>query len=102
MQGWQLPGAGATGAVDEAVRVGPERRRRSVPVDVGGVVIGGGRPVVVQSMTNTETADVEATVRQIVELADAGSELGRITVNHDEAARAVPRIVERVRAMGYA
>ena len=101
MQGWQLPGAGATGAVDEAVRVGPERRRRSVPVDVGGVVIGGGRPVVVQSMTNTETADVEATVRQIVELADAGSELVRITVNHDEAARAVPRIVERVRAMGY-
>ncbi|NLG69161.1 MAG: flavodoxin-dependent (E)-4-hydroxy-3-methylbut-2-enyl-diphosphate synthase [Firmicutes bacterium] len=78
------------------------QRRRSVPVDVGGVVIGGGPPVVVQAMTNTETADVEATVRQIVELADAGSELVRITVNHDEAARAVPRIVERVRALGYA
>ena len=101
MQGSQLSAAGVTGAVDGAVRVGPVQRRRSVPVDVGGVVIGGGRPVVVQAMTNTETADVEATVRQIVELADAGSELVRITVNHDEAARAVPRIVERVRAMGY-
>ena len=101
MQGSQLPAAGVTGAVDGAVRVGPVQRRRSVPVDVGGVVIGGGHPVVVQAMTNTETADVEATVRQIVELADAGSELVRITVNHDEAARAVPRIVERVRAMGY-
>ena len=76
------------------------RRRHSVAVRVGSVWIGGGHPVAVQSMTNTDTADVEATARQILELAEAGSELVRITVNHDEAARAVPRIVERVRAAG--
>lgn len=95
------PSASAMEAQGDPAFVGPAPRRRTVPVDVGGVVIGGGRPVVVQSMTNTETADVEATVRQIAELADAGSELVRITVNHDEAARAVPRIVERLRSMGY-
>ncbi|HEY8486472.1 MAG TPA: flavodoxin-dependent (E)-4-hydroxy-3-methylbut-2-enyl-diphosphate synthase [Limnochordales bacterium] len=76
------------------------RRRHSVAVRVGSVWIGGGHPVAVQSMTNTDTADVEATARQILELAEAGSELVRITVNHDEAARAVPRIVERVRRQG--
>ncbi|WP_404980619.1 flavodoxin-dependent (E)-4-hydroxy-3-methylbut-2-enyl-diphosphate synthase [Carboxydichorda subterranea] len=63
--------------------------------------MGGGHPVVVQSMTNTETADVEATARQVMELAEAGSELVRVTVNHEEAARAVPHIVEKVREAGY-
>ncbi|HEY8450331.1 MAG TPA: flavodoxin-dependent (E)-4-hydroxy-3-methylbut-2-enyl-diphosphate synthase [Bacillota bacterium] len=82
------------------IPIGPEPRRRSVAVRVGNVVIGGDHPIAVQAMTNTETADVEATARQIVHLAEAGSELVRITVNHEEAAAAVPRIVERVRARG--
>lgn len=77
-------------------------RRESVAVRVGGVQVGGQAPVVVQSMTNTDTVDVPATVRQIQELADAGSELVRITVNVKEAAAAVPRIVEQIRANGYA
>lgn len=76
------------------------RRRRSVAVRVGPVTLGGGAPVAVQSMTNTDTADVEATVRQVRQLAEAGSELVRITVNTEEAARAVPRIVDRLRAAG--
>jgi (E)-4-hydroxy-3-methylbut-2-enyl-diphosphate synthase len=76
-------------------------RRETVGVNVGGVQVGGGGPVVVQSMTNTDTADTEATVRQIRELADAGSELVRITVNHEAAAAAVPDIVARLRAEGY-
>jgi len=69
------------------------QRRRTVTVDVGGVPVGSGHPVVVQSMTNTDTADVEATVRQVAALAAAGSELVRVTVNNDEAAQAVPEIV---------
>jgi len=77
----------------------PERRR-SVPVRVGHVVIGGDAPVVVQSMTNTDTADVESTFRQVRELARAGSEIVRVTVNTDEAAAAVPRIVARLGAAG--
>ena len=79
---------------------GPAPRRRSVPVDVGGVTVGGAAPVVVQSMTNTDTADVESTVRQVAALARAGSELVRITVDRDEAAAAVPHIRDRLRAMG--
>ncbi|MDR7391074.1 MAG: flavodoxin-dependent (E)-4-hydroxy-3-methylbut-2-enyl-diphosphate synthase [Armatimonadota bacterium] len=75
-------------------------RRRSVAVRVGPVTLGGGAPVAVQSMTNTDTADVEATVRQVRQLAEAGSELVRITVNTEDAARAVPRIVDRLRAAG--
>lgn len=75
------------------------KRRDSIQVAVGGVPVGGGGPIVVQSMTNTDTADVEGTVRQIAELHRAGSELVRITVNHDEAARAVPRIREKLLAM---
>jgi (E)-4-hydroxy-3-methylbut-2-enyl-diphosphate synthase len=67
---------------------------------VGGVVIGGGAPVVVQSMTNTDTADVAATTRQVAELARAGSELARVTVNTVEAAAAVPRIRERLDMQG--
>ncbi len=70
-------------------------RRQSVGVSVGDVRVGGGAPVVVQSMTNTDTADAEATARQIVSLARAGSELVRITVNTPEAARCVPEIIKR-------
>jgi (E)-4-hydroxy-3-methylbut-2-enyl-diphosphate synthase len=75
-------------------------RRKTVPVDVGGVTIGGSAPVVVQSMTNTDTADVASTVEQVMLLADAGSELVRVTVNNDRAAQAVPEIVRRVRDRG--
>ncbi len=76
-------------------------RRETVSVDVAGVAIGGGAPVVVQSMTNTDTADVHSTVDQIRLLADAGSQLVRVTVNNDEAAQAVPEIVSRLRGDGY-
>ena len=76
------------------------KRHPTVPVVVGHVTIGGDAPVVVQSMTNTDTADVEATVAQVAELARAGSELVRITVNNEAAARAVPAIRERLDAMG--
>jgi len=75
-------------------------RRRSVEVKVGGVAVGGTAPVVVQSMTNTDTADSASTVNQITALAQAGSELVRVTVNTDEAARAVPRIVDTLRTFG--
>ncbi len=78
----------------------PQARRQSVPVDVGGVTVGGGAPVVVQSMTNTDTADVNATVGQVVALARAGSEIVRITVDRDEAAAAVPHIKERLLLQG--
>lgn len=76
----------------------PAPRRKSVQVNVGGVMVGGGAPIVVQSMTNTDTADIEATVKQIAELHRAGSELVRITVDKDEAAAAVPYIVEKLAA----
>src|SRR5499433_4515709 len=72
-------------------------RRPSIPVNVGGVWIGGTHPIAVQSMTNTDTADVAATVKQAEALALAGSELVRITVNTREAARAVYEIVARLR-----
>ena len=75
-------------------------RRASVGVDVAGVTIGGASPIVVQSMTNTDTADVVATTRQVAELWRAGSELVRLTVNTPEAAAAVPRIRERLDMMG--
>ena len=81
-------------------RFGLKPRRLTVPVDVGGVLVGGGAPVVVQSMTNTDTADVDGTVRQVAALARAGSELVRITVDRDEAAAAVPRIKERLLRIG--
>jgi len=74
----------------------PMARRKTVPVAVGRVTVGGGAPVVVQSMTNTDTADVEATARQVAALARAGSEIVRITVDRDEAAAAVPHIKERL------
>lgn len=69
-----------------------KERRNSIPVDIGGVILGGNAPVVVQSMTNTDTADVAATVEQVTQLARAGSELVRITVNNEDAAKAVPHI----------
>jgi (E)-4-hydroxy-3-methylbut-2-enyl-diphosphate synthase len=75
-------------------------RRRTVPVSVGGVVIGGCAPIVVQSMTNTDTADVDATVAQVAALARAGSELVRVTVDRDEAAAAVPHIRDQLNARG--
>ena len=65
------------------------KRHETHVVDVGGVSVGGGNPIVVQSMTDTDTADIEATVSQVKLLADAGSELVRITVNNDAAAKAV-------------
>ena len=75
-------------------------RKPTVPVDIGGVRIGGGAPVVVQSMTNTDTADIEGTARQTADLARAGSELVSITVDRDEAAKAVPHIRDRLAQMG--
>jgi (E)-4-hydroxy-3-methylbut-2-enyl-diphosphate synthase len=75
-------------------------RRTSTSVDVGGVSIGSAHPIVVQSMTNTDTADADATAIQVAQLAHAGSELVRVTVNNDEAARAVPRIREKLDRLG--
>jgi (E)-4-hydroxy-3-methylbut-2-enyl-diphosphate synthase len=77
-------------------------RRRSTAVDVGGVIVGGGHPIVVQSMTNTDTADADATAIQVAQLAHAGSELVRITVNTEAAAATVPEIVRKVRGLGAA
>src|SRR5437899_12917618 len=71
-------------------------RRRTVTASVGGVPVGSAHPIVVQSMTNTDTADVDGTVAQVRALHQAGSELVRVTVNNDDAARAVPDIVAQV------
>ncbi len=76
------------------------KRRETVTVNVGGVRVGSRHPIVVQSMTNTDTADAAATARQVEELAAAGSELVRITVNTEAAARAVPEIIQRLRDAG--
>ncbi len=76
-----------------------QARHKTVAVEVGGVMVGGGAPIVVQSMTNTDTADAEGTARQVAALARAGSELVRITVDRPEAADAVPRIKERLAQM---
>ena len=76
-------------------------RRKSVNVNIGGVIIGSGAPVVVQSMTNTDTADVESSVQQIAALSRAGSEMVRVTVNNDEAAQAVPAIVAGLAQKGW-
>ena len=78
----------------------PLERRQSIPVNVGHVKVGGGAPVVVQSMTNTDTADVDGTTAQVAALARAGSEIVRITVDRDEAAAAVPHIKEKLLKMG--
>jgi (E)-4-hydroxy-3-methylbut-2-enyl-diphosphate synthase len=88
----------------EVTASGPASRRISVGVRVGtgkgSVQVGGGAPIVVQSMTNTDTADIEATVRQVADLARAGSEMVRITVDRDEAAAAVPHIRDRLVKQG--
>ena len=75
-------------------------RHATVSVDVGGVIVGSAHPVVVQSMTNTDTADADATAIQVARLAHAGSQLVRVTVNTDEAAAAVPEMVRKVRGLG--
>jgi (E)-4-hydroxy-3-methylbut-2-enyl-diphosphate synthase len=76
------------------------KRRKSLAANIGGVRVGGDAPVVVQSMTNTDTADIPSTVKQVAALARAGSELVRVTVNNDEAAQAVAPVVEELGAMG--
>jgi (E)-4-hydroxy-3-methylbut-2-enyl-diphosphate synthase len=83
-----------------AIAASPLPRRNSVAVDVGGVLVGGQAPIVVQSMTNTDTADIDSTVRQVAALAHAGSEIVRITVDRDEAAAAVPHIRDRLARIG--
>lgn len=75
-------------------------RRPTHAVNIGGVLVGGGHPVVVQSMTNTDTADIDGSVRQIAELWRAGSEMVRLTVNNAESAAAIPRIVDKLGMMG--
>ena len=77
-----------------------ENRRRTVSVLVGGVAVGSSAPIVVQSMTNTDTADSEATAQQVLDLARAGSQLVRVTVNNEAAAEAVPELVQRVHDAG--
>src|SRR6478735_1957830 len=78
----------------------PEARHETTQVMVGNVAVGGGAPIVVQSMTNTDTADVEGTIAQVAALSRAGSELVRITVDRDEAAAAVPHIRDGLRKRG--
>src|SRR5882762_7381175 len=78
----------------------PNERRQSIPVHVGKVKVGGSAPIVVQSMTNTDTADIDGTVRQVAALNRAGSEIVRITVDRDEAAAAVPHIKDKLLKMG--
>src|ERR1700720_1272373 len=75
-------------------------RRKSSAVRVGNATLGGSAPIIVQSMTNTDTADIEGTVAQVRALARAGSEIVRVTVNNDESAAAVPHIRERLDAQG--
>ncbi len=78
----------------------PVERRKSVAVKIGKVTMGGNAPVVVQSMTNTDTADVDSTVKQVKALAEAGSEIVRITVNNEDAAKAVPHVREKLDKLG--
>ena len=92
--------ATSTGNAPCAGMFGPQPRRATRQVRIGGVRVGGDAPVVVQSMTNTDTADVASTTKQVAELWRAGSELVRVTVNTPEAAAAVPRIVEKLAMMG--
>jgi (E)-4-hydroxy-3-methylbut-2-enyl-diphosphate synthase len=84
----------------KTIEAGPRGRHNTVQVVVGNVKVGGGAPIVVQSMTNTDTADVDSTVKQVAALARAGSEMVRITVDRDEAAAAVPHIREKLDKMG--
>src|SRR5690348_13311295 len=91
-----LSSASDRGGVDVAFG----ERRKTVTANVGGVPVGSNAPIVVQSMTNTDTADAAATSKQVVALAEAGSQLVRVTVNNDEAAAAVPEIASRVSDLG--
>ena len=88
----------------EVIAAGPLGRHMTTAVVVGtgegAIQVGGGAPIVVQSMTNTDTADIDGTVRQVAALARAGSEMVRITVDRDEAAAAVPKIKERLAKIG--
>src|SRR5690606_8128357 len=95
-----LPAAASPPSPPCVHRYGPEPRRTTRQVLIGGVKVGGDAPVVVQSMTNTDTADVASTVKQVADLWRAGSELVRVTVNNAESAAAVPRIVEKLAMMG--
>src|SRR5881398_1403827 len=79
---------------------GPAPRHQTTQVKVGDVIVGGGAPIVVQSMTNTDTADIDGTIAQVAALARAGSELVRITVDREEAAAAVPHIRDGLRKRG--
>src|SRR3978361_508012 len=79
---------------------GPSARHKTTQVMVGDVAVGGGAPIVVQSMTNTDTADIEGTIAQVAALSRAGSEMVRITVDRDEAAAAVPHIRDGLRKRG--
>src|SRR3954464_3971686 len=88
------------GVSTEASDMAANPRRKSVAVNIGGVKVGGGNPIVVQSMTNTDTADVTSTVNQVLALAKAGSELVRVTVNTEAAAAAVPKIVDTLNMLG--
>ena len=90
-----MPDRGGAGSIEHVIE-----RRPTPTVDVGGVLIGSGHPIVVQSMTNTDTADADATAIQVAQLAHAGSELVRVTVNNDEAAKAVPVIREKLDRLG--
>jgi len=85
---------------DDLGRFGPAPRRATRQVPIGGVMVGGAAPVVVQSMTNTDTADIAASVKQVAELWRAGSELVRLTVNNPESAAAIPRIRDKLAMMG--
>lgn len=76
-------------------------RRKTHTVLIGDIPFGSDHPIVVQSMTNTPTRDIEATLTQIIELADAGSEIVRITIDTEAAAEATPEIIRRLRARGY-
>jgi (E)-4-hydroxy-3-methylbut-2-enyl-diphosphate synthase len=76
-------------------------RHKTIAVKVGNVIIGGNAPIIVQSMTNTDTANIDATVAQIIELSNAGSEIVRVTVNNDESAKAIAPIVEKLAQSGY-
>jgi (E)-4-hydroxy-3-methylbut-2-enyl-diphosphate synthase len=94
------PAPAPAACLPEGVASGPAPRSRTVPVKVGSVLVGGGAPIVVQSMTNTDTADIDGTVAQVAQLWAAGSEMVRITVDRDEAAAAVPHIREKLLRRG--
>src|SRR5450756_2511357 len=103
MDGWRLPyppNVKLEVSVSGGKFMAVKPRRKAVVVDVGGVKVGGTHPIVVQSMTNTDTADVASTVNQVMALARAGSELVRVTVNTEAAAAAVSRIVDTCAAFG--